>query len=258
METYRPTSDWIFYFLCGVFALLTSLLPILGGRYWMMLGMQGTGLWIFTALAARYGPAGRHVSVFLWWTGTQVGFLLLLGSWNMAVLERILPHGFELRRLWLELYHAEAAFGWSLIPDPSPLVQWLEPYYAGAAAGPPAAARWIPLAGRVLLATAGSLVTGGLPGSGLTAHGANYVAYFLTGLIHIVGGSDASGWVRFANAAVPWGQVVLLAGLGTTHLGLSPWLWRRRLDPAVAWPLQKPMLGLGLAATAVGVVAVLF
>lgn len=233
METYRPTSDWIFYFLCGVFALLTSLLPILGGRYWMMLGMQGTGLWIFTALAARYGPAGRHVSVFLLWTGTQVGFLLLLGSWNMEVLERMLPQGFALRRLWLELYHT------------------------GAAAGPPAAAGWIPLAGRVLLATAGSLATGGLTGSGLTAHGANYVAYFLTGLIHDVGGSEASGWVRFADAAVSWDQIVLSAGLGATHLGLSPGLWRHRLDPAVAWPLQKPMLGLGLAATAVGVVAAL-
>ncbi len=234
MKTYRPTSDWIFYFLCGVFALLTSLPPVLGGRYGMMLGMQGVGLWAFTSMAARFGPAGRHVPVFLLWTGTQVGFLALLGTWNMGVLERMLPQGFELRHMWLELYHT------------------------GDPASPLAASGWMPLAGGVLLATAGSLVTGGLTGSWIVAHSANYVAYFLTGLTTDIGWSDASGWVRLAGAAIPLGQVVLLAGLWVAHLGLSPWLWQHRMDPAVAWSLQRPMLGVGLTATAVGALVALF
>ncbi len=233
MAIYRPTSDWIFYFLCGLFALLTSLMPIMGGRYWMMLGMQGMGLWAFTAMASRFGPAGRHVTVFLLWIGTQIGFLMLLGIWNMGLLERLLPQGFELRRMWLALYHAETA------------------------ARPLAVSGWTLLAGGALLATAGSLVTGGLTGSWLVAHSANYVAYFLAGLGTDIGWAEASGWMHFAQVAIPVGQVVLLAGLWTTHLGLSPWLWQHRLCPAMAWPLQKPVLGLGLATTAAGVLVAL-
>ncbi len=233
MEIYRPTSDWTFYFLCGVFALLTSLLPVMGGQYWMMLGMQGLGLGAFTAVAARFGPAGRHVPVFLLWIGTQVGFLLLLGAWNMAALERIMPHGFELRRMWLELF------------------------YVGTAAGPPTSSGWIPLMGGILLATIGTLVTGGFTGSWLVAHSANHTVYFGVGLIVDLGLSNASDWMHFVNVAVPWGQVLLLVGLWVVHLGLSPWLWQHRVKPAVSWPLQRPALGLGLAMTATGVLIAL-
>ena len=196
----------------------------------MMTCMQGVGLWAFTSISARYGPNGRHVTVFLLWTGMQAGFLFLLGMWNLTLLERVLPHGFELRRMWLELYHADVA------PGPLGMTQWL------------------PLLSGILLATVGSLATGGLTGSWLAAHGTNYASYFLAGLVTISGLSNPTEWLPFVGSAFSLGQIVLLSGLWFAHLALCPYLWRWpfRQELRESWKMQRPMLGLGLATSAAG------
>ncbi len=192
------------------------------------MGMQGLGLWAFTSMASKFGPVGRHVSVFFLWTGIQAGLILLVGTWNMGAIERILPQGFELRRMWLELFHT------------------------GTYAGDLATSGWIPLIVAVFLATIGSLMTGGLTGSWLIVHVINYFVYFMTGLMMDIGLSEPSIWFEFAKTAVPIGQVVLLAGLWLIHLGFSPWLWQHRQVPAVSWRLQRPLIGSGMGVGAAG------
>ena len=194
----------------------------------MMIGMQGLGLWAFTSMAAWFGPEGRHVSVFILWTSIQAGILWLLGTWSMGAVERILPHGFELRRMWLELFHT------------------------GTFARDLANSGWKPLVGAVFLATAGSLLTGGLTGSWLIVHGTNYIVFFIIGLMVDIGFSEPSHWLKFIESAIPLGQVVFLAGLWLIHLGLSPWLWQHRQLPEVSWRLQRPLVGLGIGAGAAG------
>lgn len=211
-----------------VFALITSLIPVFGGKYWMLVGMQSIGLWAFTSLAARFGPGGRHILVSSLWTGVQAGFLLLLGIWDLSILEKTLPQGFELRRMWLELYHA------------------------GTISSPQTETEFVPLVSGILLATVGSLATGGLTGCWLMTHCINYVSYFLAGLFTIAGIYNAPEWLPFSLAAISPGQVVLLFGLCLAHHALGERLWRRDPNLSGPWPMQGPLLGLGLAISLAG------
>ncbi len=217
MDSYRPTSDWLFYFLCGLFACLTSFLPSLSGRYWILLGAQGIGLWAFTALAVRYGPPGRHVLVLLLWLAVQVLTLAVAGRWNLPAVEGTIPHGFDLHRQWLERYHTAAG-----------------PWPALRADG---GSRWPAAA-----ATLGAGLTGGLTGSLYAAHAGNVLALGLSVFWVDIPESGLGAWARYGVRVAPLAQVGWALGLIGLHLGLTPWLWRYRAPAPYAWRRQKSLL----------------
>lgn len=218
MKQYQLTSDRLFYFLCCIFAFLATFLPSFSGRPWMLAGLQGAGLWAFTALAAAYGPPGRHVAVCGLWLLTQVLTLLLTLSWNLSAVEHTIPGGFELHRRWLELYYTAAGPGPGIPGD-----------------------RWT-LSAQVLLASIGSLATGGLTGSMVLSGATNYLALGLGVYLHDIPGKGPVPLMQYALHTIPWARAVLMAGLYGLHLSLAPWWWRRRAVQSAPWPWQRPML----------------
>lgn len=196
-----------------------------------MLGMQGTALWAFTAVASLFGPHGRHVLPISIWCVVQTGFVLLLGSWNLTNLAGLLPEGFELHRGWLELHHVGST-GADL-----PQTQW------------PA------LAAGIALATIGSAATGGLTGSFLIAHTLNYAALFGAFWLRQIRDPAAAMGMDFILVAQPLDQVCLLLAGGMIHIGLCSLAWRRGRRPEAVWKGRKPVLWSAAALAAVGVLA---
>lgn len=231
MKEYQPTSDPLFYVLCAVFAGITTLWPSVSGQHWLLIGMQGLGLASFTILASRYGPPGRHLSVFALWCVAQYLTLLLTASWNPAGVERTLPSGFEYHRQWLEAYHTtDPSTPWRAMPA------WRE---------------WL----RVAWGSAGSMATGGVSGSFVFARGLNYLAFGTAVFLSDIPRGSELNVVRYVTGILPPANWFLYTGMTCVHLAVAPWWWRpRNASEDSRWRWGRPLLLLGCALIAAGIV----
>ncbi len=228
MEEYHPASDPALYFLCALFAAIVTFLPSFTGHHWLLTGFQGLGLWIFTGVAARYGPPGRHTIIFALWILIQILTLVLAHRMNPTAVEQTIPMGFALHREWLEMH------------------------YTGGGTRTGSIAHWWTLPLQGLQGSAGSLVTGGLLGSLLLAQAVNRLGLGTAVLVNDVMVRDPSGAGSFLWSVMPWEPAIFMLGICSMHLALTPRLWRQRTGEAVTWPLQRPMLYAGIGLTVAG------
>lgn len=205
-------------------------MPSFTGHNWLLTGFQGVGLWLFTGLAARYGPPGRHMVLFALWILVQTLTLVLANRINPTAVEQTIPLGFAMHREWLELHYTGNGLRMGSVPP-----GWT-----------------LPIQG--LLGSVGSWVTGGLLGSLLLADAVNRMGLGASVLANDILANDPAGVGHFLWNVIPWGFVALMLGISSMHLSLTPWLWQWRAAEPVQWPLQRPLLFAGIALASLGLV----